>query len=155
MTSMRNIRKKAREDERREQELKEQSSGNVLDFDESEFVVVADQRKGGKRVVSVNPNLGRIVIYRTIYEEMEKAWGGKFDHVLLLIVERIPGKFWVRPCTDTADGKKKIHKTAETRMISAKMLITKLDLGIDETTQYKAIWDKNHNALMVDVSSPA
>ena len=39
-------------------------------------------------------------------------------------------------------------------MVSAKMLITHLNLKIDETTQYSAVWDKKHNALMVDVSAP-
>lgn len=155
MGGLRRIHSEAAQDEKKERKLKEREVQEVLDFDESEFVVIADQRKGGKRVVSINPNLGRVVLYRTIYDEMEKAWGRPFDSVLLLIVERIPGRFWVRPCTDSTNGKKKIHKTGETRMISAKMLITRLNLDINETTQYAALWDKEHNALMVDVSRPA
>jgi hypothetical protein len=157
MTSIRNMRKKAKEDElkeRMEQELKEDVPvQDELDFDESEFEIVADQRKGGKKVISINRNLGRVVLYKAVYEEMEKEWGSPFSNVLLMVVPRISGKFWIRPCADDADGGKKIHRTGETRMVSAKMLVNRLDLA-EEAAQYSVKWDKKHNALMVDVSVP-
>jgi hypothetical protein len=149
------MRKKAKEDELKEKmdkELLEQAQ-DELDFDESEFEIVADQRKGGKKVVSINRSLGRIVIYKAVYDEMEKEWGNSFDNVLLMVVPRISGKFWIRPCAEDTDSGKKVHKTGETRMVSAKMLVNRLALA-EKAAQYSAKWDKKHNALMVDVSVP-
>ena len=137
MTNLRNMRKKAKEDELKEKmdkELLEQAQ-DELDFDESEFEIVADQRKGGKKVVSINRSLGRIVIYKAVYDEMEKEWGNSFDNVLLMVVPRISGKFWIRPCAEDTDSGKKVHKTGETRMVSAKMLVNRLALA-EKAAQY-------------------
>ncbi len=157
MTSFRNMRKKAKEDELKEKlerELNEQAPvQDELDFDESEFEIIADQRKGGKKVISINRDLGRVVLYRAVYDEMEKEWGSAFSNVLLMVVPRISGKFWIRPCGDDTDGGKKVHRTGETRMVSAKMLVNRLGLT-EKAAQYSAKWDKKHNALMVDVSVP-
>jgi hypothetical protein len=84
---------------------------------------------------------------------MEKEWGNSFDNVLLMVVPRISGKFWIRPCAEDTDSGKKVHKTGETRMVSAKMLVNRLALA-EKAAQYSAKWDKKHNALMVDVSVP-
>ena len=157
MTSLRNMRKKAKEDELKEKlerELNEQAPvQDELDFDESEFEIVADQRKGGKKVVSINRSLGRVVLYKAVYDEMEKEWKSPFSNVLIMVVPRISGKFWIRPCAEDTDGGKKLHRTGETRMISAKMLVNRLGLT-EEAAQYNVKWDKNHNSLMVDVSVP-
>lgn len=157
MTSMRDMRKKAKQDELKEKmdrELLGQApTQDELDFDESEFEIIADQRKGGKKVISINRGLGRLVLYKAVYDEMEKEWGDPFDNVLLMVVPRISGKFWIRPCSEGTDGGKKIHRTGETRMVSAKMLVNRLDLA-EKAAQYDATWDKKHRALMVDLSVP-
>lgn len=127
-----------------------------FDFDESEMELIADERRGARHVVSLNPKLGRIVLYRAIYQEMERAYGGAFDYVQIFLVNKYPEHFWVRPCKEGEKGKKKLHRTGETRMVSAKMLLTRLgkDKGAG-SVRYPARWNAGHNALVVNVSQPA
>ena len=125
-------------------------------FDESEMELIADERRGARHVVSLNPKLGRVVFYRAIYQEMEREYRSEFDHVQVFLVGKYPDNFWVRPCKEGERGSKKLHRTGETRMLSAKMLLTRL--GKDKgkgSVRYPARWDSRHNALVVNVSQPA
>lgn len=126
-----------------------------FDFTENDIEFVADARRGGRKIVSLNPNLGRIVLYRAIYEIMAKEYGEAFENVQLFLVDKYPGYFWIRPCGEQAQGKKKLHKTGETRLISAKMLLHKLGKEKGNTIRYDARWDAPHKALVVDITKPA
>ena len=121
----------------------------------------ADRRRTtrARHVVSLNPKLGRgPFLHRAIYQEMER------DTVRSSIDPRagIPGRqvtltiFGSGPCKEGERGSKKLHRTGETRMLSAKMLLTRL--GKDKgkgSVRYPARWDSPHNALVVNVSQPA
>ena len=125
-----------------------------FDFAEDDIELIADARRGGKKVVSLNPNLGRIVLYRATFETMAKEYGKEFENVQVFLVDKYPGYFWIRPCDDEAKGAKKLHKTGETRLISAKMLLHKLGKKKGNTIQYDARWDAPHKALVVDITKP-
>ena len=153
MASLRDQKRKTAAD----QEVTARVPGDLaFDFDESDMEMIADERRGARHVVSLNPKLGRVVLYRAIYKEMEKAYGGPFDHVQLFLVSKYPQHFWVRPCKEDTKGGKKLHRTGETRMISAKMLLNRI--GKDKGThsiRYPARWDGQHAGLVVDTSTPA
>lgn len=153
MGAIRDLKKNKTEEQEPEERLQEEKE---FDFDESEMESIADERRGARHVVSLNPKLGRVVLYKSIYKEMESAYGSAFEYVQVFLVGKYPQHFWVRPCKEGEKGAKKLHRTGETRMVSAKMLLTRL--GKDKGTgsvRFTARWDSRHNALVVDVSQPA
>ena len=128
-------------------------------LNEEEFHIVKDERKraAGKTVVSVNPNLGRLVLYQATLAMMkEKTGKEELTNVVIKTHPEYPDYFWIQPCSEDAKGHRKVHSIGTTRILSAKKLTGMGRLkDMEKTEQFHAEWDENNNALVVDLSNPA
>jgi len=128
-------------------------------LNEEEFDIVKDERKraAGKTVVSVNPKLGRLVLYQaTLATIREKTGKEELTYVVIKMHPRYPDYFWIQPCSEDTKGRRKVHRIGSTRMLSVKKLTGLGRLkGMETTEQFQAQWDENNNALVVDLSNPA
>jgi len=125
-------------------------------FPKLDFTKVGDQRRGGKQAVSINGNLGRLVIYQEAYRIFEKQSGrAPVKFVQLLRHSDYPHIFWIKACDSAKDpAARGIHVTGETRVISAKKLIKEIGKEESPTEQFFADWDPVNEALYVDLNHP-
>ena len=121
-----------------------------------EFKLVQDDRKkaGKTMAVSLNSNLGRLLLYRLAYLELEDRRGGPVEFAELFTAPDEPKKFWIKPCKADDPGAKHVLTTANTRTISAKKLISELKFQAEKTLQFPATWNREHKMLEVDISKP-
>jgi hypothetical protein len=121
-----------------------------------EFKLVQDDRKkaGKTMAVSLNSNLGRLLLYRLAYLELEDRRGGPVEYAQLFTAPDEPKKFWIKPCKADDPGAKHVLTTANTRTISAKKLISELKFQSEKTLQFPARWNREHKMLEVDISKP-
>ncbi|MGB6067636.1 MAG: hypothetical protein WBG50_22750 [Desulfomonilaceae bacterium] len=121
-----------------------------------EFKLVQDDRKkaGKTMAVSLNSNLGRLLLYRLAYLELEDRRGGPVEFAQLFTAPDEPKKFWIKPCKADDPGAKHVLTTANTRTISAKKLISELKFQAEKTLQFPATWNREHKMLEVDISKP-
>lgn len=81
-----------------QREAKENTEA-ISPFPKLQFKEVGDQRRGGKQAVSINGNLGRLVIYQEAYRIFEQRSGkGPVKFVQLLRNDDYPHIFWIRAC---------------------------------------------------------
>jgi hypothetical protein len=116
---------------------------------------IGDQRRGGKQAVSVNAKMGRLVIYQHAYKIFETRSGrATIEYVQLLRHQAYPHVFWIRACGERDKTARKIHTTGDTKVISAKKLISEIGKTDADTEQYYADWDPQNGALYVDLNRP-
>ena len=125
-------------------------------FPKLDFTEVGDERRGGRQAVSINGNLGRLVIYQEAYRIFEDRSGKKpVKFVQLLRNSDYPHIFWIRACNSAKDpAARGVHTTGETKLISAKKLIKEIGKDKAPTAQYFADWDPVNEALYVDLNRP-
>lgn len=104
--------------------------------------------------VSLNSKLGRLLLYRMAYLELEDRRGGPVEWVQLFTAPDEPKKFWIKPCKSDDPGAKHVLVTSNTRTVSAKKLINELKFKSDKTLQFPAVWKQEHKMLEVDISKP-
>jgi hypothetical protein len=119
-----------------------------------QFKLVEDERKrAGKRMaISLNSNLGRVLLYKLAYLELEDRRGGPVEYVQLFTATDEPKKFWIKPCKAEDPGAKHVLTTGNTRTVSAKKLISELGFEAEKTKQFPATWNREHKMLEVDIS---
>jgi hypothetical protein len=126
--------------------------------DEDEFEIVIDKRHrftGAQNLISANSKLGRIVLYSETYRSAVKRYGKDFGYVQLLRKSKTdPTKFWIRPCTRTEVGSRRIHIAAGSRIISAKLLLKAMGIKADVAIHFTSTWDERAGGLVVDISHP-
>lgn len=121
------------------------------------FEVIGDERRRGRHVVSINPNLSRIVVYQAVWSDMESNYGKPVQHVRLLTTNEKLDAFWIQPWDDETQGGRKVHisKAGSTKMISAKALFSRMKWQVPDekrtTQRCNARWDKENGALVVDL----
>jgi hypothetical protein len=133
-----------------------QKKQEVATMPKYELQVILDERRRGQNVVSLNPNLNRLIIYRNVWEDLEKGFGKAITHILLLVTDQKSDAFWVKPCEESARGARKVSvsKAGGTKMLSARMLFNRLKWADKpHTVRCETNWDKDNEALMVDLSS--
>jgi hypothetical protein len=113
--------------------------------------VVADERRRGRRAVSINGEMGRIVLYAGAYSAMRDSAKQKVDYVQLKVSPTYPQTFWICPCAKEEIGGKHIAASGKTMLLSAKALIAELGLTGQPTTRYAAEWDQANEGLVVDL----
>ena len=120
-----------------------------------ELVVIADSRRGktlnGETIVSVNPKLKRMTLYKTTKNLMAEKSGQEFDHVLLLKSPTSKDKFWIRPCNPNQPGARKLNSNGVTKTLSCSMLLHEVSWDPEKTVNLDVKWDDNYNALKVEV----
>ena len=145
MGSLRDMEREAKEDRE-----------TTSPFPKLQFKEVGDERRGGKQAVSVNGNLGRLVIYQEAYRIFEQRSGRKpVKFVQLLRHDDYPHIFWIRACDSGKDpAARGLHTTGETKLISAKKLIEEIGKKNAPTQRFHADWDPVNEALYVDLNHP-
>ena len=138
-----------------QREAKENTEA-ISPFPKLQFKEVGDQRRGGKQAVSINGNLGRLVIYQEAYRIFEQRSGkGPVKFVQLLRNDDYPHIFWIRACDNAKEpAARGLHTTAETKLISAKKLIKEIGKEEAPTERFFADWDPVNEALYVDMNHP-
>ncbi len=126
-----------------------------------EFDFIGDTRRIGKQVVSMNPKLGRIVIYQKTLDVMKKETKkDEIKFVRLATANQCTNTFFIQPCNEGEPSSRQVHAMGSTRMISAKLLFKKLEekgwySPKTKTEQFEAEWDKDNGALRVDLNKPS
>jgi hypothetical protein len=113
--------------------------------------VIADDRRRGRQAVSINGQMGRIVLYAGSYNAMCAAIHQKVEYVQLKMSPRYPKIFWICPCSPKEIGARHIHTSGKTMLLSAKALIDRLGLKGQKTARYDAVWDWMNKGLAVDL----
>ncbi len=113
--------------------------------------VVADDRRRGRTAVSINGEMGRIVLYAGSYAAMCEGAKQKVEYVQLKMSPRHPKVFWISPCPENAIGARHIHSSGKTMLLSAKALITRLGMTGQKTARYDAEWDPVNEGLVVEL----
>lgn len=113
--------------------------------------VVADDRRRGRQAVSINGEMGRIVLYAGSYDAMCRGVRQKVEYVQLKMSPRFPKMFWICPCSPKEVGARHIHTSGKTMLLSAKALIDRLGLKGQKTARYDAEWDSANEGLVVDL----
>ena len=113
--------------------------------------VVADERRRGRTAVSINGQMGRIVLYASSYTAMCDGAKQKVEYVQLRMSPRYPITFWICPCPEKAIGARHIHTSGKTMLLSAKAVIAKLGQTGQKTARYEAEWDPVNKGLVVDL----
>ena len=127
------------------------------------FNWIGGSRRTGDQLISMNPNLSRIVIYKKTLELMEKKARQDLKFVRLGVTDKRPKAFWIMPCAEGDEGALKVHITGNTRMISAKSLFNKLEEKgwynpkeknnpKEKTDQFPADWDEENKGIKVDLA---
>jgi hypothetical protein len=142
--------------ERPEEEHEEIEDETYELVSDDEVTVYADFRKRGKSCVSINGNLGRIVVFAGPYHEMLQAIGkDDVEYVKLISTAKYPGRFWIIPVeSKEVRGARGLHKSGNTIMISAKALISALNMNKQPTKQYYARWEPVNGGILVDLRKP-
>jgi hypothetical protein len=140
----------------REMEEANESVETKTPFPKLDFTEIGDERRGGKKAVSINGKLGRLVIYQEAYRIFEDRSGKKpVKFIQLLRHNDYPHIFWIRACNSAKDhAARGVHTTGETKLISAKKLIREIGKNEAPTEQYFADWDPVNEALYVDLNHP-
>jgi hypothetical protein len=103
-------------------------------------------------MVSINPKLKRIVIYKAAREMMIKHYGKEFETVLILWDPKIKNAFWLRPCPPEERGARQLNATSDTtRTLSCRLLLQELDWKGTKTERFPIAWDKENDAARVDL----
>jgi hypothetical protein len=113
--------------------------------------VVADERRRGRTAVSINGEMGRIVLYAGSYKAMSLGARRKVEYVQAKMSPRYPRTFWICPCSENDIGAKHISTSGKTMLLSAKALIAKLGLTGQKTARFEAEWDQANEGLVVDL----
>ena len=120
--------------------------------------IIADRRRRFahvKPIVSINPKLGKIVIFQTTYDlAKKKVRLGDFEYVQCLLDKEDLSHFFIRPCKINDEGAKKVTLSGRTRIIVAKLLLERLGYAADETKQFPVSWNRDAKALEVDLKAP-
>jgi|SRR5208283_581575 len=123
--------------------------------EEAEYELVVDKKhKFSGNVITVNGNLGRIALPAQAYQYTVERYGKDFQHVQLLKSKVSPGTFLIRPCAKEVSGSRGVHLAAGSRVISAKLLFHELGWTSTEGVHFKAEWQKDLEALKVNLNSP-
>lgn len=146
----------AKESETPDEEYEEIEEETYELVSDEESTVYADIRKRGKSCVSINGNLGRIVVFAGPYHEMLQAIGKEdVEFVKLMSTAKYPGRFWIIPVdSKEVRGARGLHKSGNTIMISAKALISALNMNGQPTKQYHARWEPVNGGILVDLRKP-
>ncbi|MBI4962452.1 MAG: hypothetical protein HY913_04185 [Desulfomonile tiedjei] len=122
---------------------------------EYEFKIIGDTRHGAGSVVSLNPSLGRITIYKEAWDKIVKGYGREVKYVKLGVVEERPDAFWIIPCEKQA-GSRKVHfsRAGGTAMLSARSFFSTVPVTghARGAEQFDAKWDSANKALEVDIT---
>ena len=121
------------------------------------FNWIGGSRRTGDRLISMNHNLGRIVIYQKTLDLMKEKTKQDPSFVRIGITDIHPNAFWIIPCAEKDEGALKVHVMGNTKMISAKSLFHKLEeLGwcnpMGKTDQFPADWDSDNQGIKVDLT---
>ena len=112
-------------------------------------------RHRDKPMVSVNPKLKRIVIYKKARELMIKEYGKEFETVLILFDPKIKDSFWLRPCRSDEEGARQLNATSDTtRTLSCSLLLKELGWVGTKTERFAVTWDAENDAARVYISTP-
>ncbi len=114
--------------------------------------VVADERRRGRQAVSINGEMGRIVLYSSVYAAMCEGARQKVEYIQLKMSAKYPRTVWICPCPPKAIGARHIHSSGNTMLLSAKAAIARLGLTGHKTARYDAEWDSANEGLVIDVS---
>ena len=117
-----------------------------------DFESIGDQRRGGKQAVSVNGKMGRLVIYRHAYKIFETRSGrAPMETRATPPAPLVPAYFLDTRLRSEGQKRRQIHTTGDTKVISAKKLISEIGKTGMDTEQYYADWDPQNGALYVDL----
>lgn len=104
-------------------------------------------------MVSINPKLKRIVIYKAAREMMIKHYRKAFETVLILWDSKIKNAFWLRPCPPEEKGSRQLSATSDTtRTLSCRLLLQQLEWKGTKTERFPIAWDEKNDAARVDLS---
>lgn len=117
-------------------------------------VLVDDRhRHRSSAMVSINPKLRRIVIYKKSREEMIQKYGQEFETVQIMFHKDIKDAFWLTPCDPDEEGARQLNATSDTtRTLSCSLLLKTLEWEGTKTERFPITWDTEHEAWKVDVS---
>lgn len=115
-----------------------------------ELLIDERHRHGERPMVSINPKLKRIVMYRSTRELMVQNYGEQFEAVVILIDRSIKDAFWIRPCRLDVEGARRLHKTSDTtRSLSCSLLLQQLQWKGEKTQRFPVEWDAENSAAKV------
>jgi hypothetical protein len=120
------------------------------------FNWIGGSRKIGDQLISMNPNLGRIVLYQKTLDLIKEKTKQDLKFVRLGITDEHPYAFWIKPCSNDDEGALKVHVMGNTRMVSAKQLFNKLKekgwyVSEGKTDQFPAEWDSSNEAVKIQL----
>jgi len=121
-----------------------------------DFNWIGGSRRTGDQLISMNPKMGRIVIYKKTLNLIKEKTRQDPKFVRLGITDKHPKAFWIKPCAQGDEGALKVHVMGNTRMISAKSLFNTLEekgwySPEGKTDQFPVEWDKDNEAIKVDL----
>lgn len=114
-------------------------------------------RLGGEqpKAVTLNFNLGRIVILTWAYGIMKNRFGPEIHYVRLLRDEEQPDVFLIQPCHADAHGARRLDITHGTSpSVSARHLFTRLGLPREGFKRYPVTWNEEYGGLLVHWKEP-
>ena len=106
-------------------------------------------------MVSINPKLKRIVIYKKAREKMIQRYGQEFETVQIMFGKDYKDAFWLSPCDPNEEGARQLNATSDTtRTLSCSLLLRTLEWEGTKTERFPVKWDSEYDAWRVDLSQP-
>jgi len=118
-----------------------------------ETLIDARHEHRDQAMVSINPKLQRIVIYKAAREMMIQKYGEEFEAVLIQMDGKNKIAFWLKPCRREERGSRQLNTTsATTRTLSCRLLLQRLEWKGTKTERFHIAWDEKNEAARVDLS---
>jgi len=124
---------------------------------EETFELVIDKRhKFHGNILTVNSKLGRIVMSSQLYDYAKENYGKDFSYVQLLMISSGDPIFLIKPCDKEVPGARGVHIASGSRVISAKLLLQKMNWKSETGMHFNASWEEkpHYRALRVDLRKP-